>query len=133
LASAIQWQAGLFKRQTGISCRVRIDPEDVQVGRKASIGLFRILQELLENVILHAQAKLVQISLEKVNENLVMTVRDNGLGITKEKLSNPQSFGLISIRERAQSLEGEMFIEGRKRRGTQVVVRIPYNEKIRTE
>jgi len=129
LAAAVKWQAGLFKKQTGLSCRVKIDPEDVAVDKKVSNGLFRILRGLLENVTIHSQARTVQIVLEKDGPNLVLTVCDDGLGITEEKIANSGSFGLISMRERARSLGGEMTIDGRKERGTRVVVTVPCEKK----
>jgi signal transduction histidine kinase len=125
LAAAIDWQAGLFKKQTGLSCRVKIDPENLEVGRKVSIGLFRILQGVLENVTLHAHARSIQIGLKKDKENLVLTVQDDGVGICQDKLSNSKSLGLIGMHERAKSLSGIMTVRGRKRGGTRVVVKIP--------
>jgi signal transduction histidine kinase len=125
LAAAIKWQADLFKKQTGLSCRVKIAPEDAVVERKVSIGLFRILRGLLENVVLHARAKSVHIGLKKDDRCYVLTVRDDGLGIDKEKLTDSQSWGLISMRERAQSLNGEMTIGRSRKGGTRVMVRVP--------
>ena len=125
LAAAVKWQAGLFNEQTGLSCQVRIDPEELEMGRKVSVGLFRIFRGLLENVVLHAQAKSVHIWLKKDGKNYVLTVQDDGLGINEEKLSDPHSWGLISMRERAQSLRGEMTIGRGRQGGTRVVVRVP--------
>jgi signal transduction histidine kinase len=130
LAAAIQWQAGLFQKQTGISCEVRIDPEDLEVGGKLPIGIFRILRGLLENVTLHAQAKSVHIGLRKNEKSVVLTVQDDGLGIAKEKLSDPKSLGLLSMHERAKSLKGKMTVVGRKGGGTQVIVKVPWEDMI---
>jgi two-component system sensor histidine kinase UhpB len=128
LAAAIHWQASQFEKQTGISCQAKIDPGDLKVDRNASIGLFRILRGLLDNVIRHARAESVQISLEKDNKILVLTVKDDGIGITDKQLSNPKSLGLISMHERAQSLKGRMTIDGEKNKGTRILVKIPYEE-----
>jgi signal transduction histidine kinase len=125
LGAAMRWKAGLFQKQTGISCKVKIDPGIVKVGKNVSIGLFRILQGLLENVTLHSQAKSVTIELLGENKNLELSVRDDGLGITAEKVDNPKSLGLISIKERAKSMGGKISIESGKSGGTQVTVTVP--------
>jgi len=129
LADALHWKAGLFEKQTGISCRVEIDPEEVKVDRDITIGLFRILQGLLENVARHALASSVQIKLQRNSDSTILAVDDNGLGITEEQKSDPGSLGLIRLHEWARSLEGEMTVTGRKNRGTRVVVRVPAKKK----
>jgi signal transduction histidine kinase len=101
----------------------------LEVESRISIGLFRILQGLLENVTLHAQAKSVQIGLKRDKENLALTVWDDGIGITEEKLSDPKSLGLISMQERAHSLNGKMTVSRRKTEGTRVLVKVPLNKR----
>ena len=133
LADAIHWKAGLFEKQTGIFCQVEIDPEDVKVDRDITIGLFRILQGLLENVARHALASSVQIRLARNGDSTILTVADNGLGITEEQKSDNRSLGLICLHEWARSLEGEMTVTGRKSRGTRVVVRVPAKKKAESE
>jgi signal transduction histidine kinase len=133
LADAIHWRSGLFKKQTGISCRVEIDPEDVEVDRDIAIGLYRILQGLLDNVARHALASSVQIKLQRNRDSTVLIVHDNGCGITEEQQSDTRSLGLISLRERARALEGEMKVTGRKNKGTRVVVRVPVEKKAELE
>jgi signal transduction histidine kinase len=133
LASAIQWWAGLFSKQTGIPCKVIIEQEDLAVGKKISVGLFRILRGLLENVTIHAQAKSVQIRLTHKEKSLVLIVEDDGLGITADQLSDPKSLGLISMHERAKSLKGKMTINGSKNGGTKVTVKVPWEKKRQSE
>jgi signal transduction histidine kinase len=125
LGAALEWQADLFHKQTGIYCDVKIVPEDIQVERNLSIGLFRILRGLLENVIHHSQAEYVKIGLKREEGRLELTVSDDGLGISDEKVSDPLSLGLNIMKERAKSLGGRMTIEGRKDKGTQVIVKVP--------
>jgi two-component system sensor histidine kinase UhpB len=56
---------------------------------------------------------------------LLLTVTDNGKGITEKQISNPESFGLIGMRERAHNLNGEFHIRGIRGTGTRVAVKIP--------
>jgi len=87
--------------------------------------LFRIAQELLTNVIRHANAQRVQISLQEERGALVMTIDDDGRGITEQDITKPTSFGLRGIRERVDLIGGELTMKGVPHRGTTVGVRVP--------
>ncbi|HDQ44089.1 MAG TPA: response regulator [bacterium] len=129
LDAAIEWQAEEFQARTGIRCDVRISPEDRKLDEARSTAIFRILQEALTNIIRHAEATAVSISLSRENGNAVLSVRDNGRGITRSQIENKHAFGLIGIRERAGFLGGEVFISGNRNKGTTVRVCIPAGEE----
>ena len=82
----------------------------------------------LTNASRHANSTRVKVNLEQKAGTLLLTVTDNGIGITDEKISDPESFGLIGMRERAHSLNGEFSISGSKGKGTKVTVKIPIEE-----
>jgi two-component system sensor histidine kinase UhpB len=56
---------------------------------------------------------------------VALRIQDNGNGIAPERLANPDSFGLASMRERARLLAGELTIEGNPGQGTTVVMKVP--------
>lgn len=122
LNTAVEWQLERFTRNTGIKGNFKISPPELQVNDKLSIILYRIIQESLTNVSRHSKAKKVWISMESDNNHLRLTVRDNGIGIEKDKLSDPKSFGLMRLRERARAYGGELTITGKKGVGTTVHV-----------
>ena len=128
LVAAIEWQIEDFQKRTGIRCKLTVNPEDITVDDRRSTALFRILQETLTNVTRHAQATRVQVSLQEKDGNLELRVRDNGIGIKKEQVSNSTSFGLIGIKERVHLWGGEVKISGRPGKGTTVVVRMPIKD-----
>lgn len=125
LSAAIEWQSEEFEKRTGIHCSIRIDPKDITFDKDRNTALFRILQETLTNIARHAEATEVSISLEARDGEIQLTVQDNGRGIRDDELSNPQSFGLMGMRERAIMFGGNALIEGFPGRGTTVTVRIP--------
>jgi len=129
LVSAIEWQTEEFQNRAGIKCEVAIEPEDIILDQERSTTIFRILQETLTNVARHAKATRVKVSLKEQAGNLVLKVRDNGRGITEKQISDPKSFGLIGMRERAHYWGGEVKIIGVKNKGTTVIVSIPLNKK----
>jgi len=127
LVAAMEWQVGEFQKLTGISIEISAKPEDIVLDRDRSTVLFRIFQELLTNVARHADATKVKVSLveEADKDKIVLTLKDNGRGITKEQISDPRSFGLLGIRERVRSWQGEFKISGIPGKGTTAVVSIP--------
>jgi len=128
LVAAIEWQAEEFQKRTGIECAVHFHPNDILLDRALSIAIFRIFQEALTNVMRHAEATRVNVSLEDRDGQITLRVEDNGKGITEEAISKPRSFGLIGIRERVLFFGGDVRINGESLKGTSVTITIPHND-----
>jgi len=129
LVAAIEWQAGEFQKLTGIRTEISPKLKDIILDRDRSTVLFRIFQELLTNIARHADATKVKLSLVEEADKIVLTVKDNGRGITREQLSNPRSFGLLGMRERVHFWQGELKISGAPGKGTTAVASIPLANK----
>ncbi len=127
LAAAIEWQGKDFGERTGIEFSFHLD-EELHMDEKHSTAFFRIFQESLTNVIRHAQARHVGISLRKDGSNVILTIEDDGKGIAPNELANPRSVGILGMKERAASLNCEVNIIGVHNKGTTVRVRIPLPE-----
>ncbi len=125
LIPAIEWQAREFQNRTGISCKLNFYLRTVALPVDRATGVFRIFQEILTNVVRHAQASRVDISMQEHMGHLLVTVTDNGRGITEDEVSGSQSLGLLGMRERALLLGGETKIERNLEQGTTVTVRVP--------
>jgi signal transduction histidine kinase len=125
LAVAIGWQTGEFQKRTGIRCKVTVDPEDLSLDPDLSTAIFRIFQETLTNIVRHAEATKVSVSLKATDKKVELMVKDDGKGITEEQLAKPNSFGLLGIRERAHYWGGDVKIAGKSGKGTIVKVNIP--------
>jgi PAS domain S-box-containing protein len=128
LVEAIEWQTQQFQIRTGIQCHCDSPALLSDLSGQQSTVIFRIFQEILTNVLRHAQASCIRISLHEDEEGVMLRVEDNGLGITESEQSNPRSLGLLGMRERAFSVGGEVRISGEKGKGTTVQVRIPVAE-----
>lgn len=129
LAAAIEWQAKEFQGRTKIPCEVVVVPEDMTVDPERSTAIFRIFQETLTNIIRHAGATHVEVSLECRDGTVSLEVRDNGRGITREEITGSKSLGIIGIRERVGGLGGEVRFEGSPGAGTVVTVTIPVRDE----
>ena len=110
---------------TGINIKISTKPEDIVLDRDHYTALFRIFQELLTNVARHADATKVKVSPVIESDKIVLTVKDNGRGITREQISDPRSFGLLGMRARVRFWQGEFKISGTPGKGTTAVVSIP--------
>lgn len=128
LVAAIEWQAEEFQKRTGIRCRMSVTPEEIILEPEQSTSVFRIFQETLTNISKYARATEVDVALVEQGGNFEMTVADNGVGITKEQMENPRSFGLMGIQERACFSGGTARISGVKGKGTTVKVTIPIDQ-----
>jgi PAS domain S-box-containing protein len=129
LASAIEWEVKEFGNRTGVKWDLSIDMGERSLDRDMSTTIFRILQETLTNIVRHAEASLVSVSLNENGSYLILQVKDNGKGITEEELADPRSYGLMGMRERVQSWEGSIMISGMENKGTTVTVSIPLDNK----
>lgn len=127
LQSAIEWQLEEFQKKTEIKCDINIDCEVVKLDKEKEIYIYRIVQEILANIIRHAQATQVKFSLKESDGRLVISVIDNGIGIHEQQISNPKSFGIIGIKERISFLEGFFSITGIQYKGTTVSIIVPIN------
>ena len=125
IAAAIEWQAGEFEKLVEIKCEFSSNPRDIILDQERSIVIFRIFQEILTNIILHAKATKVRISLKEKGPSIVLKVRDNGKGISNKQISDSKAFGLIGMRERVRPWGGEIKISGAPGKGTTVVASIP--------
>ncbi len=128
LMAAIEWQTKEFQDRTGIETESTYSPEDIILDRDRSTAMFRIFQETLTNVARHANATRIEVSLKEKAGTLKLKVIDNGRGITKKQISDPQSFGLIGMRERVHHWGGEVKISGIQDKGTTVIVSIPFTK-----
>jgi PAS domain S-box-containing protein len=129
LVEAIEWQMQQFQSRTGIHCHCDSSDLLTDLSGQQSTVIFRIFQEILTNVLRHAQASCINIHLKEEGEEVILRVEDNGLGITESEQSNPRSLGLLGMRERAYSVGGDVYISGEKSKGTTVTVRIPVAEQ----
>ncbi len=92
---------------------------------KTEVGLYRIAQELLNNILKHAQASKVILQLYKTGNQLIMRLEDNGKGFDFEAAKNKSSMGLLNILSRVNNLGGTYFSEKGSTVGTVSTIRIP--------
>jgi signal transduction histidine kinase len=124
LVAAIEWQTQHFQARTGLRCAL-VSMPDVDLDRERTTAGFRIFQQALANVTLHAGATQVAVRLEQRERNLCVTVEDDGASATERVLGGEESIRLLRMQERARPFGGGVTINRRPGAGTSVTLRIP--------
>jgi PAS domain S-box-containing protein len=124
IASAIEWQGQRFEARTQIPCLVQVPDNLPSLSDARAIGMFRILQEALTNVMRHAQAHTVEISLTLDEGLMCLTIADDGRGFVPQP-GRSTSFGLVGMRERVLMLGGRLELDSESGEGTTLRAYIP--------
>lgn len=96
--------------------------EGTEIEQTASITIFRIVQELLNNIIKHASATQAVVQLNKINEQMSITVEDNGKGFNTELLKNSKGIGWANIENRVEFMRGKLDVQSEHGKGTSVLI-----------
>ncbi|MBL9169442.1 MAG: PAS domain-containing protein [Verrucomicrobiales bacterium] len=128
LASAIKCELELLQQRSGMQCHLEMEEGLPEPSPGISIGLFRILQEALTNVVRHARAGQVMVKLRRNQARLEMEVLDNGVGIDPTVLIRPGALGLLGMKEHATLLGGELELKPGESQGTKLIVLVPFHE-----
>jgi two-component system, NarL family, sensor histidine kinase UhpB len=123
LAAAVDALLERFGRQTGLDVDLRTD--GVEVPPAARRALYRIVQEALTNVVRHAEARRVRVSLQSSPGAIVLEIADDGRGIPAGMIQNPGSLGLVGMRERAAALGAVFRMLDTPGGGTTIRVSVP--------
>lgn len=109
-------------QRTGLEARLEVIDEPPPLTPEVRLGIYRIVQEALHNVLRHAGADEAVVRMEYVNQLLRVTIRDNGAGFDPESARRPTSLGLLSMRERAAAIDADFEILSRPGGGTVIIV-----------
>lgn len=123
LRAAVEWQLAEFSRVSGIAHELDAGADAFDAGAGVDLIVFRILQESLSNVTRHARARNVKVALYRNAGSLLMTVRDDGIGLPPGQFR--RGCGLKSIEERINAVGGRFLIDSQPGRGTALSLAIP--------
>ena len=114
-----------YDEQTKLFFTVDIDPIDLYFTESASLNFYRLIQECLTNIVKHAKAKSVTVSIKKEKESIITLIADNGKGFNLEDSKKQNTLGLKTIFERIKILEGQLSIDSQLNTGTNFILTIP--------
>jgi two-component system, NarL family, sensor histidine kinase UhpB len=128
LRSALISLASGFSDRTGLRVRPALDPDLPALAAEQELALYRVAQESLTNVARHADARNVELALERVDGAVVLRVGDDGRGIGDGDAAGA-GVGLGGMRERALLVGGHLLVRRRPRGGTEVRFEVPVNDR----
>jgi PAS domain S-box-containing protein len=125
LNAALEWLCKEFSALHDISCIFKTAYDEQTLTGEIKTDFFRICQEALSNIIGHANAVNAQISITETNDKIKLCINDDGNGFDMNQ--QKETPGFISMRERVNSINGELVIESKHGSGTSVCVTIAKN------
>ena len=125
LKEAILWHLQELKETRGIRFVYKSVPQSLALSPDYSSVLYRLFQETMANVTRHSNATEVRVYLKKNKNFINFKIEDNGTGITRDQIDDPNSFGIIGMQERIKHLNGKISIKGIPDKGTQIQIKLP--------
>jgi signal transduction histidine kinase len=133
LFTALRWQFKETCRRTGLHCTETIPETEMKFSPDASIGVFRIAQEALTNILKHAEAKSADLAVLIEGDTLTLRISDDGKGIPKNRVGISTSHGLVAMRHRIAGLGGVWDVRTPSSGGTVVTAVIPLSRMLMPE
>jgi len=124
LVPALQWLTRTFADRTGLEVVLRGRVQRALSARQEMVA-YRTVQEALTNVLKHAQARRVTIDVSDLEDHLTVEIADDGRGASVQDLGKDRSFGLLGLRERAQSVDGWMDVITSPGQGMTLILSLP--------
>lgn len=129
LVPAIRWYVTRQAERAGIQARVDAEAFSRELPAETAVVCFRIVQEAVTNVLRHAKASKLEVSLKNTESGFDLSITDNGIGfpvsVTMAEAADRRTLGLLGMRERARALRGTMTVRANPYRGTQILAHIP--------
>lgn len=131
LTAAVEGQIGDFRRETGIVADLNAAVDETRLDAATKTAAFRVLQEALANVALHAHAAHVSIHMRTDDRDLSLIVQDDGGGFQPGDLLKPQALGVLEMRERAIQLDGALSVTAQPGEGAKLALTLPISDRAR--
>lgn len=122
-------EAQAAARGAGLRCRLAVNGDPVPLPTAQGVALLRAAQSSLSNVAQHAGASTAVVTLTFLEDTVLLDVVDDGAGFAIKTASGPRDdgsgYGLVSVRDRVEALEGQFLVESAPGSGTAIAVRLP--------
>jgi signal transduction histidine kinase len=125
LLEAIKWMSRQLTETAGIPVDFVTTETDIQLSEQIATCIFRVCQEAFTNISRYSLAKRVFISVKMVEENIILIIKDDGIGFDTASVQNKKSFGILGMKERVLSLGGRLDLLSSPGKGTKITAMIP--------
>lgn len=124
-----------FSKDVGIKVSTKLKSMNDEVESIIQVAVFRVIQEIFNNIKKHSNASNVQVDLDYGTKYLRLIVADNGIGFDVENTlinvkNKGESYGLIGILERVNQLQGKIKIDSTEGKGTSYIIKLPVNREV---
>ena len=120
LAKRVIYKVNEFRKIYNIEFSVLTEPKDLDMRSDDAEDIVKILQEALTNIVRHSEATKVKVELIKLTNRIVLSVKDNGIGIREDEINSSDSFGLKGMFMRCGNKGRKLFIKGKPGKGTSI-------------
>lgn len=124
LATAVQELTDAVNDSQTVAVSSHIQLTD-QLDSEVSLNVYRIIQELINNTLKHAEATKINLDLNQIKDHLSLIFEDNGIGFTKEEIAERKGMGLRNLESRVERMNGQLTIDSKKNKGTSIIIEIP--------
>ena len=114
-----------FQKDTGINCDILIREDSSNLKGKMATAIYRIVQEGMNNIRMHSKASYVTLVITNSSSAFSLNLKDNGIGISQEKVGSHESFGIIGMKERIAGINGRIKMNGVPGKGTTIDIKVP--------
>ena len=125
LTESVQQLINEYDEQTDLFFTTDIDTIDLYFTENTTLNFYRLIQECLTNIVKHAKAKTVMVSIKKEGNSIITLVSDNGKGFDVTEGKNKNSLGLKTLFERVKIMKGKLSIDSQLNNGTSFIFSIP--------
>jgi signal transduction histidine kinase len=125
LAAALKWYVEEQSAKAGIEPHLAIDTGLGRLPPEIEIAAFRLAQEAVDNAVRHSRASHIDLTVERANPGLHMTISDDGIGIGDVGAAKRMSRGLAAMHHRVRSLGGALEVHSPSGTGTRIEISIP--------
>jgi len=135
LNQTIEQTVKIISEETGLHIELKLKPMEMEIESIIQVAIYRIIQEIFNNIKKHAKASGVVVRLDYGTKYLMLMITDDGIGFNVEETlervkTRGSSYGLIGILDRVNQLQGEINIDSSKGKGTVYKVKLPINREV---
>jgi len=124
-SEAVRSYCRTMQESSGVVFTLAVEGMPGALGKKRELVLYRIIQEACTNTVRHAGAKKCEIEIGGATGALRLRIRDDGIGIGKDKIDDADSLGIFGMKKRIADIGGYVNIQGSPGKGTTVIITLP--------
>lgn len=128
LVAALDELCESINKSKRIKCKLLAYGMDERLDNKMEIGIYRMVQELFNNILKHAKAQNITVQLNRLDNGLNLTIEDDGIGFDVEEKKKAGGLGLKNLASRAAKLKGTYLVDSHPGKGTISIIEIPINK-----